>query len=146
MMLGGNTGMPNVPAVYALLSSAEASEFGALSTTLPEGWVMELRPEAGMAWVVFVYEADAPRNSPMFTVCRWDDGVGMFAQWMDGSASSAMAFTELRPILELILNRISRSRRRTWRPCPPRGGPTRSTDPRRPAPAPVPMQHSPPPS
>lgn len=106
MTLGENTGMPNMPAVPSLLSSDEASEFGALSNTLPEGWVVELQPEAGMAWVAFVYEADAPRSSPMFTVCRWDDRVGMFVQWIDGSASSAMAFTELWAIFELIPNRI----------------------------------------
>jgi len=47
----------------------------------------------------------------MFSICRWDDGVGLFTQWMNGSACSAMAFTELWPILELILNDTSA--------CPP---------------------------
>lgn len=42
----------------------------------------------------------------MFTICRWHDRMGMFVQWLDGSASSATAFTELWPILELILGRI----------------------------------------
>lgn len=42
----------------------------------------------------------------MFTVCRWNDRAGVLVQWMDGSASSATAFTELWPILELIQNGI----------------------------------------
>ena len=38
----------------------------------------------------------------MFTLCRWSDRVGLFVQWMDGTASSAAAFTDLEPILDLI--------------------------------------------
>ena len=42
----------------------------------------------------------------MFTICRWDDRVGLLAQWVNGEACSAMAFTELEPILELVLDGI----------------------------------------
>ena len=87
----------------SLLSSDEAAQFAALRTILPEGWVAELQADAGMAWVAFIYDAEAPRSRPMFTVCRWDDRVGVFAQWMNGSACSATTFTELEPILELVL-------------------------------------------
>ncbi len=89
-----------------LVSRDEPSQLGALRDTLPEGWIMELQPDAEMVWVAFVYQADAPRSRPMFTVCRWSDRVGLFAQWMDGSRSSATAFAELWPILELILDGI----------------------------------------
>ena len=105
-MLTGNADRLGAAAARPLLSSDEASEFEALRTALPEGWVVELQSDPGMAWVAFVHWADAPRGRPMFTVCRWDDRVGLFAQWMDGSASSAAAFTELWPILELILSGI----------------------------------------
>jgi len=106
MMLTENTGITSAAAVHPLLSSDEVSQFGALRTTLPEDWVVELQAVAGMAWAAFVYQADAPRSRPMFTVCRWDDRLGMFVQWMDGSASSAFAFTELWPILDLIASDI----------------------------------------
>jgi len=92
--------------VSPLLSSDEAAQFAALRTILPEGWVAELRTEAGMTWVAFVYDADAPRSQPMFTICRWSDRVGLLAQWMNGSACSATAFTELWPVLELVLDGI----------------------------------------
>lgn len=48
----------------------------------------------------------------MFTICRWDDRMGLFVQWMNGSASSAMVFTELWPILELTLSSIFASTQR----------------------------------
>lgn len=102
----GQGGAPGAACADPLLSRDEASQFRALRNTLPDGWVAELQPEAGMAWAAFVYQAEAPRSSPMFTVCRWDDRAGVLVQWMDGSASSAMAFTELWPILELIQNGI----------------------------------------
>jgi len=89
-----------------LLSEDEAAQFAALRTTLPEGWVAELRADAGMAWVALIYDADAPRSRPMFTVCRWDDRVGLLAQWMNSAACLATAFTELWPILELVLDGI----------------------------------------
>ncbi len=89
-----------------LLSEDEAAQFAALRTILPEGWVAELQADAGMAWVAFIYDAGAPRSRPMFTVCRWDDRVGLLAQWMNGAACSATAFTELWPILELVLDGI----------------------------------------
>jgi len=99
-----NASMPGSAAVHPSLSSDEASQLGALKDALPGGWVVALQAEAGMAWLAFIYQADTPRGRPMFSVCRWDDGVGLFTQWMNGSACSAVAFTELWPILELILN------------------------------------------
>jgi len=102
MMLTGNIELSGMAAGHALLSSDEASQFGALRDALPKGWVVDVQADPAMAWAAFVYQADAPRSRPMFTVCRWDDRVGLFAQWVDGSACSAMAFTELWPILELI--------------------------------------------
>jgi len=106
MMLTDNTSTSSAAVVHPSLSSDEVSQFGALRTTLPQGWIVELQTVAGMAWAAFVYQADAPRSRPMFTVCRWDDRLGMFVQWMDGSASSAFAFTELWPILDLIASDI----------------------------------------
>ena len=105
-MLTENIGISGAAVVHPPLSSDEASQFGALRDALPEGWVVELQPEAGMAWAAFIYQVDAPRSRPMFTVCRWHDRAGLYARWMDGSASSAMAFTELWPILDLILSGI----------------------------------------
>jgi len=89
-----------------LLSIDETAQFAALRSTLPKGWVVELQAEAGMAWVAFIYDANAPRSRPMFTVCRWDDRVGLLAQWMNGAACSATAFTELWPIVELVLDGV----------------------------------------
>ncbi len=89
-----------------MLSRDEAAQFAALRTILPAGWVAELQAEVEMAWVAFIYDAEAPRSRPMFTVCRWDDRVGVLAQWMNGAACSATAFTELEPILELVLDGI----------------------------------------
>lgn len=77
-----------------------------MRTILPEGWVAELQADAEMAWVAFVYDAEAPRSRPMFTICRWDDRVGLLAQWMNGAACSVVAFTDLEPILELVLDGI----------------------------------------
>ncbi len=105
-MLTENIDISGAAAVRPSLSNDEASQFGALRDALPEGWVVELQPEAGMAWAAFIYQADAPRSRPMFTVCRWHDRVGLYTQWLDGSASSAMAFTKLWPILDLILSGI----------------------------------------
>ena len=105
-MLTENTDVPGVASTDLLLSSDEASQFGALERILPNGWVIELQADPGMAWAAIVYQADAPRSRPMFTVCRWSDRVGLFVQWMNGSAASAVAFTELWPVLELIPNGI----------------------------------------
>ena len=101
-MLTENTDVPGVASTDLLLSNDEASQFGALERILPDGWVVELQADAWMAWAAFVYQADAPRSRPVFTICRWDDRVGLFTQWVNGSASSAMAFTELWPVLELV--------------------------------------------
>jgi len=106
VMLAENTGLPGAASADPLLSSDEAARFGALRDTLPEGWTVELQAGAGMAWAAFVYKADAPRSRPMFTVCRWDDRVGLFARWVDGRTCSAMAFTELWPVLELVLDGV----------------------------------------
>ena len=105
-MLTEDADVRGVASTELLLSSDEVAQFGAFKRTLPDGWVVELQADPGMAWAAFVYQADAPRSRPMFTVCRWTDRVGLFVQWMDGSASSAVAFAELWPVLELIPNGI----------------------------------------
>ena len=90
-----------------LLSQDEAARFGALKDTLPEGWVVELQAAgAGMAWVAFVHKAATPRSGPMFTVCRWSDRVGLLARWNEDRVCSAVAFSELWPVLELIVDGI----------------------------------------
>lgn len=89
-----------------LLSDDEAARFAVLRTTLPDGWVLDLQGNAGMAWVAFVHKAEAPGSRPMFTVCRWSDRVGLFAQWEERRLCSATAFSELWPVLELILDGI----------------------------------------
>lgn len=91
----------DVPA-QALLSSDEASQFGALKRSLPEGWLVELRPDPDIVWVAFVYQADASRSSPLFIVCRRDNRVGLFMQWMGEAPPATMVFTNLWPTLELI--------------------------------------------
>ena len=106
MLLAGTIGLPSAVSAGPLLSRDEAARFGALRDTLPEGWVVELQVDAGMAWVAFVHKAAAPRSGPMFTICRWHDRVGLFAQWPDGCSCSAVAFTELWPVLELVLDGI----------------------------------------
>ncbi len=73
---------------------------------MPEGWVAELRAEIGMVWVAFIYDADAPRSQPMFTICRFSDHTGLFAQWMNGRVFQPIAFAELWPVLELVLDGI----------------------------------------
>jgi len=74
----------------------------ALKRILPDSWVVELQADPGMAWAAIVCQAETPRSQPMFTVCRGSDRVALFVQWIGGSASSAVAFTELWPVLELI--------------------------------------------
>ena len=106
MLLAETIGLHSAIPADPLLSRDEAARFGALRDTLPKGWVVELQADAGMAWAAFIYKADAPRSGPMFTVCRWSHCVGLFARWPDGCACSAVAFTELWPVLELILDGI----------------------------------------
>ena len=106
MLLAGAIGLPSAVPAGPPLSRDEAARFGALRDTLPEGWAVELQAGTGMAWVAFIHKADAPWSGPMFTVCRWVDRVGLFAQWPDDCSCSAVAFTELWPVLELILDGI----------------------------------------
>ena len=106
MLLAGTIGLPSAAFANPPLSRDEAARFGALRDTLPEGWAVELKVNAGMAWVAFIHKADAPWSGPMFTVCRWHDRVGLFAQWPDDCSCSAVAFTELWPVLEQILDGI----------------------------------------
>jgi hypothetical protein len=103
------TGDPSVlSALFAtsLLSWGEACQLRALQDNLPAGWMLEVKAEAGMAWAAFVFCMEHPRSQPVFTLCRWYDRMGLFVQWMDGTASSAAAFTDLEPILDLIPNGI----------------------------------------
>ena len=121
-MLAETTDVPSAASPDLLLSSDEASHFSALKRILPDGWVVELQADPGMAWAAFVYQVDAPRSRPMFAVCRWDDGGGMFVQWVNGAASSALAFTELWPVLELIPNGIFAFMEAHLATVPTRGG------------------------
>lgn len=102
MMLTEHSGNAGDISARALLSSDEASQFGALRRSLPKGWVIELRPDPDSVWVAFVYQADAPSSSSLFTVCRHDDRVGLFVQWMGKAPPATMAFTNLWPTLEVI--------------------------------------------
>ena len=106
MMLTEHSGNANNVQAYTLLSSDEASHFNALKRSLPEGWVVELRPNPDAVWVAFVYQADAHRSSPLFTVCRRDDRVGLFVQWMGEAPPATMVFTNLWPTLEFILQSV----------------------------------------
>jgi len=63
-MLTENAGMPGAATVRPSLSSDEASQLRALRDALPGGWVVALQAESGMAWLAFVYQADAPRAGP----------------------------------------------------------------------------------
>ncbi len=101
-MLIEGAGVPSASLAAPLLSKGEACQLEALQDSLPEGWILEVKAEAEMAWVAFVFCAQCPRSRPMFTLCRWVDRLGLFVQWMDGTASSAVAFTDLEPILDLI--------------------------------------------
>ncbi len=102
MMLTERSGsVDHIPA-YALLSIDEASQFEALKRSLSTVWLVELRPNPDIAWVAFVYRADAPKGSPLSTVCRRDDRVGLFVQWMGEAPPATALFTNLRPTLELV--------------------------------------------
>lgn len=101
-----DTSLPSITSETPLLSKAEASQLEALQDSLPEGWMLEVKANADMAWVAFVFCAQCPSRRPMFTLCRWSDRLGLFVQWMDGTASSAATFTDLEPILDLIPNGI----------------------------------------
>ncbi len=105
-MLTENTSVPRASFATPLLSKGEACQFETLQDNLPEGWMLEVQADVAMAWVAFVFCTDCPRNRPLFTVCRWSDRTGLFVQWMDGTASSAAAFTDLEPIMDLIPNGI----------------------------------------
>ena len=113
--------MPGASCAVPLLSTGEACQLGALQDSLPEGWVLEVKAAADMAWVAFVFCAQCPRSRPMFTLCRWSDRVGLFVQWMDGTASSVAAFTDLEPILELIPSDIFASTKRQLATVPAEG-------------------------
>lgn len=89
-----------------LLSADEAVRLTALRGALPKGWALELQAQAGMAWAAFVHKAEAPGCRPVFTICRWSDRVGLLAQWEEARLCSAVAFSELWPVLELILDGV----------------------------------------
>ena len=113
--------LPSVSVAVPLLSTGEARQLGILRESLPEGWVLEVKAEADMAWVAFIFCAQCPRSRPMFTLCRWSDRVGLFVQWMDGTASSVAAFTDLEPILELIPSDIFASTKKQLATVPTTG-------------------------
>ncbi len=103
MMRSENNVVPDAAPASLLISEGDATLFEGLKDNLPAGWVVDFEANAGMAWVAFVYCAEAPRSKPMFTVCRWIDRLGLLAQWMDGTAYSAFAFEELEPVTSFIL-------------------------------------------
>ncbi len=105
-MLTENSTERTASSAALLLSQAEGTLFGELMDNLPEGWVVDIEADAGMAWVAYVHCAEAPRSRPLFTVCRWSDRVGLFVQWTEGSTSSTVDYTELWPILDLIRSSI----------------------------------------
>lgn len=105
-MLSANTAGSGVALGSLLLSTDEAALFQSMKDDMPEGWVVEFEADADMAWIAFVYCAEAPRSRPMFTVCRWTDRLGLLAQWMDGTACSAFAFDDLEPVTSFILSGI----------------------------------------
>jgi hypothetical protein len=105
--LAANTARLRPASGSLLLSSDEAALFQSMKDNLPEGWVVDFEADADMAWIAFVFCAEAPRSRPMFTVCRWSDRLGLLAQWMDGTACSAFAFHDLEPVTSFILDGIS---------------------------------------
>ena len=120
-MLVEDACVPGASSAVQLLSPGEACQLGALQDSLPEGWVLEVKGEADMAWIAFVFYAQCPRSRPMFTLCRWSDRVGLFVQWMNGTASSVAAFTDLEPILKLIPSEIFASTKKQLATVPAEG-------------------------
>ncbi len=116
-----DTGLPSASVAVPLISTDEARQLGILRKSLPEAWVLEVKAAADMAWVAFVFCAQCPRSRPMFTLCRWSDRVGLFVQWMDGTASSVAAFRDLEPILELIPSDIFASTKKQLATVPAEG-------------------------
>lgn len=88
------------------LSTAEGALFEGLRDTLPGGWAVDFEANAGMAWVALVYRAEAPTSAPLFTICRWDNCVGLFVRWGAGTVASAAVYPELSTVLDLIPNSI----------------------------------------
>lgn len=86
----------------ALLLPAQALLLDVLGHNLPDGWNVDVQADVGMAWAAAVCCAYAPSSAPRFTICGWNDHVGLIVHWMDGSAFSAVAFAELEPIVALI--------------------------------------------
>jgi len=77
-----------------------------LRHNLPDGWVVDVQADAEMTWSAAVYRASALSGGLQFTICGWNNRVGLIVHWMDGSAVSAIAFAELEPIVDLIPNGI----------------------------------------
>ena len=98
--------MPNLDRAPQPLSTVEGALFEGLKDTLPGGWAVDFEANAGMAWVALVYRAEAPTSAPLFTICRWDNCVGLFVRWVDGAVASAAVYTELSTVLDLIPNSI----------------------------------------
>ena len=98
--------MPNLGRFPLALSTVEGALFEGLKDTLPGGWAVDFEANAGMAWVALIYRAEAPTRAPLFTICRWDNCVGLFVRWVDGAVASAAVYPELSTVLDLIPNSI----------------------------------------
>lgn len=98
--------MPDPAGAPRALSTVEGALFKGLKDTLPGGWAVAFEANAGMAWVALVYRAETPTSAPLFTICRWDNCVGLFVRWVDGAVASAGVFTELSTVLDLIPSSI----------------------------------------
>ena len=94
------------PDLAVLLVRDEAILFEGLKCHLPEGWVLDVRAESMTAWVAILAQLDAPRNAPMFVICRGSDRVGLLVDWVDGAAYPAVVFAELWSILDMIASGI----------------------------------------
>lgn len=90
------------PDLAVSLMRDEAILFEGLKGNLPEGWALDLRAESVTAWVAILSQVSAPRNGPMFIICRSSDRVGLLVEWVDGSAYPAIVFAELWSILDMV--------------------------------------------
>lgn len=86
----------------AVLLPNETTLLDALRHNLPDGWVVDVQADAGMAWSAAVYRASTLGGGPQFTICGWSACIGLIVHWIDGSGFSAITFAELEPIVDLI--------------------------------------------
>lgn len=102
--------MPDMAQGPPALSSSDATLIKCLMDTLPDDWAVIIDAHPEMEWAAFIYHAEAPTSAPLFTICRWDNCVGLFVRWVDETATSIM-FAELSSALDLIPRGIFASAR-----------------------------------